>query len=572
MVEPSGGGRAGVWLVLGVVFTLLLADWVFGSFTRELVRGHALLSVVSEPAGAVVLVDTLELGVTPLVDAKVPPGEYVLRVEHAYSVAHRERIAVRRGEQLQRSVTLTQAVGALSLVSNPRGALVVIDGQKQDGVTPLTVPTLDAGMHTVQLSLPNRRVVTEPVEVLPEQTATFATNLERLPLGKLSIATTPAKARIELFPVVDGVPAELARDYTSGMSLPVQTYLVRSSHPGYEPKEQQFLLRRGDNRIAIDLQQVTATLRVAVTPLDAQVLVTAGGQTLSYTDPVELPVGDVTLRVTRQGYRSSTRRLVLEPSGATVRLALSRYDVTVGRVFRDPLQSGGEGPQLVVLAAGGFRMGDLAGDGQEEAKPAHNVQLEQPFAIGVFEVSNAEWGKRTGESGDNKPVVKVAREQIDVYLQWLGAETGARYRLPTEAEWEYAARAGTTRLYGTTNSPSDLCRWANVADRALAQRYNHWQITPCDDGAVRLAPVGSFAPNGFGLYDMIGNASEWLADCWHKGYLGAPANGRIWGKRCAAWVTRGGAWDTGGDALRVSHRERVSREGGELGFRVVREL
>jgi len=572
LADSTSGNKGALALLFSVLVALVLADWFFGSFTRDLLRGNGVLSVKSEPAGARVLVDTLELGVTPLSNVDVPVGDYVLRVEHPYSKAHREPIVVARGEQLERTFTLVPDVGRLELVSNPRGATIAIDGQVHGEVTPVKIKMLNAGLHEVRLSLPGRRVVKEQVEVLPGQATKLVVDIERLPLGELVLSITPRDAQVELFAVVDGEVEANALDYSPGASLPAQDYLVRVSRNGYETKEQRFLIRRGKNSYAIDLQQRMGTLKVNVQPQGAQVRVSAAGQNFTYKEPVELPVGRVTLRTTKKGFRSATKNLTLDSAGATVAVALKKYNVSVGRVFRDPLKSGGEGPQMVVLGAGSYRMGDVSGAGAAHARPAHNVQLEAPFAMGVYEISNAQWSRRSGESGDKQPVVNVTRDQVVEYLQWLSRETGSQYRLPSEAEWEYAARAGSTKLFGVTDSPQDVCRTANVADQSLTRRFPKWQVMPCNDGAERLSPIGNYAPNSFGLYDMTGNASEMLADCWHDTYKGAPTNGSAWGRSCSVWVARGGAWDHSGDALHISHRERVQNKGGELGFRVVREL
>lgn len=565
-------GHLGWWLGLAVLVTLALADWFFGSVLRTLVRGQAEVTVFSEPAGARVFADTVELGVTPFTDASLLVGRYVLRVEHPYTLPHREVIVVERGESLKRTVALEAASGDLSVVSNPRGASVTIDGELQDGVTPLVIDGVPAGMHEVRVSLPLRKIVIEQVEVLPGTRAEFNAVLNGQPLGELLVTTQPSDALVELIAVDDGEPIAPVPAYSPGMTLPVRSYVVRVSQSGHEAQERTVKLQRGENRLEFELQAVTAELAVKVVPPDAQVRITNGGRTKKYSGPVQLPVGKVTVHAKRLGFRARSKTLNLTSAGATVELELPRFNVQVGRVFRDSLKSGGEGPELVVLAAGAFRMGDLSGDGSASARPAHNVQLSEPFALGVREVTNAEWQRQFDESGDNKPVVKVTHAQIEKYLSWLSRESGAQYRLPSEAQWEYAARAGSTAVYGATQSREEVCRWANVADAALKQRYTQWDTVPCNDGIQRLADAGSLAANAFGLYDMIGNASEWLADCWHDNFRGAPADGRVWGQRCGAWVARGGAWDNADDRIRVSHREQITREGGELGLRVARQL
>ena len=210
-----------------------------------------------------------------------------------------------------------------------------------------------------------------------------------------------------------------------------------------------------------------------------------------------------------------------------------------GRVFKDCAQC----PQMVVIPAGSFLMGSPPGerDRYKIEGPQHQVTVGR-FAMGRYEVTFAEWdaciaaggcSHRPGDEGwgrGRRPVINVTWKDAKQYVAWLSSKTGKRYRLPSEAEWEYAARAGTRTAYWWGDAPGR--GKANCRDCG-----SQW-------GGKKTAPVGSFRPNGFGLYDVSDNVMERVEDCWHKSYVGAPTNGEPWttGGLCRYRVSRGGSW------------------------------
>lgn len=178
--------------------------------------------------------------------------------------------------------------------------------------------------------------------------------------------------------------------------------------------------------------------------------------------------------------------------------------------------------------------------------------------------------------GDNDPVVCVSYQDAAAYVRWLTGKTRRPYRLPSEAEWEYATRAGTTglRYWGA----DDACKYANVADRAAVAAglpATRETAFACTDGHAVAAPIASYQPNRFGLYDMLGNVAHWVADCAHPNYTGAPTDGSYRaGPRDCAHVIRGGGWNAGPPAIRAARRSsnpQTSRNNA-LGFRVARDL
>jgi len=223
---------------------------------------------------------------------------------------------------------------------------------------------------------------------------------------------------------------------------------------------------------------------------------------------------------------------------------------------------------MVVIPAGSFQMGAAPGENERyevpmaEAgrdEPQHKVTFARPFALGKFDVTRgefmefaratgfrprpgcqtvignqwipqlrAEWEHPGFPQTDRDPVVCMNDFEINAYLDWLRQKTGKNYRLPSEAEWEYAQRGGTTTAFYWGDDPKDACAYENVGDEDYGAKYGISDPIPCKDGFSDLAPVGSFKPNPFGLYDMAGNIFVMTADCWNETYAGAPTDGSAW--------------------------------------------
>ena len=264
-------------------------------------------------------------------------------------------------------------------------------------------------------------------------------------------------------------------------------------------------------------------------------------------------------------------------------------------------------PEMVVVPAGTFRMGSPASEAgrYDDVGPRHEVTLRSPFALGRYEVTRREYAafvSATGWSsrgcyqwegrwkldddaswrapgfaqGEGHPVVCVNWTDAQAYVRWLREETGKGYRLPSEAEWEYAARGGTTTSRYWGNMSSAQCAYGNGADAAAKRVHPGWTVASCDDGAVHTASVGSYEANAFGLFDMLGNVWEWTEDCWHGTYAGAPGDGSAWtrGGDCGRRVLRGGSWRSHPPYVRSASRNRYTTGDrlGAAGFRVSRTL
>ena len=274
-------------------------------------------------------------------------------------------------------------------------------------------------------------------------------------------------------------------------------------------------------------------------------------------------------------------------------------------------------PEMVVIPAGRFRMGGLVGGGGDDEKPMREVEIQRSFALGKYEVTVGEfrhfvlaadyrthaerhpeegcytlempvakawswtpwrsWQNLAYEIADEQPVVCVNLEDVQAYVTWLSERTGQLYRLPSEAEWEYAARSGSETIYHFGNDDTLLCEYGNVQDETDFPHGAGWaDAVECSDGAVFPTPVGSYAPNAWDLYDTIGNAWEWTADCWNADYpLGTPDDGRadVQGN-CSSRILRGGSWSNAPLNLGSAYRNggAANSSSDQAGFRVVRML
>ena len=265
--------------------------------------------------------------------------------------------------------------------------------------------------------------------------------------------------------------------------------------------------------------------------------------------------------------------------------------------FAEEIRDGPYAPEMVVIPAGEFIMGTPAGENgrKENEGPQHRVQIASTFAVGKYGVTRDEFAAFIADSGyhaedndgcyhpdttgkwsrdakanwrdpgivqtGNDPVVCVSWNDAMAYVKWLTRKTGHRYRLLSEAEWEYAARAGTTSTY----------YWGDVVG------VNHANCDGCDTrwSGKSTSPSGSFSANAFGLYDMAGNAWQMLADCWTDSYAGAPPDGRpVIRGHCEKHAMRGGSWSADPTLIRTGFRgwNTPDDRSCDNGFRVARDL
>ena len=295
-------------------------------------------------------------------------------------------------------------------------------------------------------------------------------------------------------------------------------------------------------------------------------------------------------------------------------LAHGRTPVTnarIGHHFRDCADC----PEMIVVPAGTFRIGspaNEAGRGNDEG-PQKNVQIAQPFAVGRYEITRRQYDaflratdrpvsggcvtdrRKSGtwapdaetnfrdpgySQTGNHPAACVTWYDAEAYVAWLNSKAGGGYRLLTEAEWEYAARAGSSASYPWGSKAEDGCRYMNGFDRSIvAVKGDLYKGEPvsfanCSDGYVNTAPVGSYKPNAFGIYDMIGNLGEWVEDCATQSYDSLEPDGTAKDGDCGKRLVRGGSWGTQPRQVRSAERIRYSPDAVDdsIGIRVAKTL
>ena len=283
------------------------------------------------------------------------------------------------------------------------------------------------------------------------------------------------------------------------------------------------------------------------------------------------------------------KRSILRPAQFTLAFAVAALSPAYAGTFQDCPNC----PLMRVIPAGSFLMGssDREAGHQRAEGPQHRVGFARPFAMAVYDVTRAQFAMFARETGfvsdskcnwrspaprghplnqtDNDPVVCISYSDAEAYAKWLSSKSGHNYRLPTEAEWEYAARAGssTTRPWGNANARDFANYGTDQCCAAFAAGRDRWLYT---------SPVGSLRPNAFGLYDMLGNVWQRTEDCGHADYSGAPSDGSAWltGGDCTTRIVRGGAWLASLDLLRSAARaaDPADFRKSDIGFRVVRSL
>lgn len=259
----------------------------------------------------------------------------------------------------------------------------------------------------------------------------------------------------------------------------------------------------------------------------------------------------------------------------------SRKPLTIEKTWQDPTT----GMEFVRVQGGCFDMGSPSGEkgrGPYEG-PVHEVCLDG-FYMGKYAVTNRQYRlfkpehnsgdyEENSLNGDDQPAVEVSWEDATEYARWLSRKAGKTFRLPTEAEWEYAARAGTKTARFWGDDPDDACHYANVYDKTSERVHKFdWPSHNCDDGFAVTAPAGTFQPNNFGLYDMLGNVWEWTQDWYGEDYYSiSPRNNPQGPSSGSIRVIRGGSWFNDAWNVRSANRFRNSPDYRfiNLGFRLV---
>jgi len=452
---------------------------------------------------------------------------------------------------------------AVTLRANVAAAQIYIDGQGYYQPGQKLLP----GSYQLVAAAEGYTSLRQLIEVTPGNTF-FLLQLEKLPaaLYPLTIVVSPADAAIQVL--------NIGPTYQRGMELPAGEYQIKASKTGYTSKTINANLSEQQQSFKIQLEQGLAALFIETHPSNTKIRFI--GDDLSYTAGMKLAARRYRIEISKAGYGSKTVLVNLSQKKQRFRIELNKNEPSyrAGETIQDTLSQGGKGPELVELPKGSFQMGCVSGQScQYDEKPVHTVKISHNIAMMKYEVTFSDYDKFSDATGRSRiedegwgrgrrPVISVSWHDAVAYSKWLSEQTGKIYRLASEAEWEYAARAGSQTQYS----------WGNSIDCSKA-RFGYLSG---ECGKQKLTDVaGSFSANDFGLYDMHGNVSEWVADCWHRSYGGAPSNGKLWpSDNCGQRAIRGGAWVFSSSDLRAATRSKYPPGGGfnSLGFRLVQDL
>ena len=499
------------------------------------------------------------------------------------------------GESLQKKLRAPGASGfagaaALAIVSTIGHALEyahrnhIVHGDLKPGNVIVTdkgvVKVIDFGMA---------RFITRPDQTLPAE-----------PPGKSTPkAVTPRYASPEMVAGHDPEPADdvyalacIAYETLSGRHPFGRQTDPRARDPHAQPPRPGGMSRRQYaalvKALAFDRRQRTQSVRQFL----AELLATPADWLRARWRWLVLPA-IVVLGVA--GYR-----LILSRGHGQAAPRSAAQSVAPGRMLHDCPTC----PSMTVLPAGRFDQGGDPASAAPFELPRHRVIIGRNFALAITEVTvgqfrefvaathrdmagctvydghwqyrqAASWQAPGFEQNSTHPVTCVSWNDAVAYAAWLSATSGRHYRLPSASEWEYAARAGAGLAQPWGADAGAACGDANVADRSASQAYRGWTVFPCDDHHVNTAPVGSFKANAFGINDLLGNVFEWVEDCWHDDYAGAPGDGsaRLDGA-CGEHELRGGSWFTAPQYVSASYRNRFDTgyRSSAVGFRLARDL
>ena len=525
------------------------------------------LIVETTPPGAEVLIAGEAVGRTPLEVPDLSAGEYDVTLRHGLYAMLSETITLPDPADPERMTirmerTLTRATGALTVRTEPAGAWIERAGERLAERTPATIAGLPAGPLTLTVGADEHRPLQVSANVPGNGVETLELTLERsMTYGTLTLELTPGDAEAAL--------PDIGLAYEAGMRIPEGRHSVEVRREGYLP-ETRMIEVAGITRSRISLALNPQPFTVSTAPKGASVTFPSRDQ--GYSPGMMLTPGEYRVRAVLPGYEtwedivSHDRR----PTNHAVTLKTGASE------FADPLVSGGIGPTMVAIPAGSFRMGCVSRiDCRSNEVPVHAVTLAKPLALSKFEVTCADFGRFARAAGRDQtrdrfcpeessaPAVNVSWDDAVAYTEWLSSETFRPYRLPSEAEWEYAARAGTETRYS----------WGNSVG---AERAN---CNGCRSRANRdrrgTVAVGSFRANRWGLHDMHGNAWEWVSDCRLDDYEGAAGDGAPrTAPDCGERVLRGGSWRVNSGRVRAAQRgwgDEALRVD-DVGIRVVVEM
>lgn len=572
------------------------------SVTLKLTKLPGLITLTTTPdVAAQVTLDGKPLGTTPLKDAQIRPGKHRLEFSADRYLSEVRELDVQGEHEHQKlDVKLTPNWAPVSLTTRPPGAEVTVDG-KSAGTTPL-VMQLTAGQRAIEARLHGYNAWQDKIVVNANEPQQLPPVSLQKADGRVALRSTPAAAAVN----VDG--EFRGRTPLTLRLRPGKRHRITLTKPGYETVSRELSVEADSGRrLDVSLTALYGNVKVASDPPGADIWVDdqRQGETPS---TLKLTALEHRIEIRRKGYATQSRKLTPRPGFLqSLDIQLEALDSATGsgypRVIHTSL-----GEELKLIPAGRFQMGSPRGrQGRLSSEVLHDVKITHAFYLGVREVSNAEFRafKKTHDSGEfgkyslngaKQPVVRVTWDEAVQFLNWLSIRDGLQpvyessgstwapvrplrngYRLPTEAEWAWAARAAgrdSILIYpwGDKLPPPD--RSGNYADIAAAKLLPTTLVTYNDAYPVS-APSGTFKPNAVGIYDLGGNVAEWVQDFWtvDPDLLGNENVDPLGPKSGQFHVARGSSWRSATiTELRLAYRVSGTGAREDLGFRIARNL
>ena len=484
-------------------------------------------------------------------------GEYFYKIEHEHYETLEGRVQLTATTPKQ-TVTLRPAYGILKITSEPTGAVVAIDG-KRVGTTPWTSAKLAKGTLQMRLQSPQYALYEETVQVLGNGQVQ-SHHCKLVPqFGTITCRSEMADAEIWVDQEYKGVGS-----WTGTLSSQAP-HVLEARKSGHQSQSISFTVANGEKKTEVVGAPVPmyGTLVLSTTPADVRVSI--DGETMGET-PLEqrLLVGKHTVVLKKEGYEDLSFEVTLAHNQRLdEKRTLAKHQLASKQAGPGASLAADFGIEMVFVEGGTFQMGATSEQGSDaygDEKPVHSVTLSD-FYIGKYEVTQAQWKAVMGKNPshftgkDNRPVENVSWEDMHKFIKKLNQLTGKRYRLPTEAEWEYAARGGK-------KSQGYKYAGGNSIDKVAWYR---------DNSGDKTHPVGKKQPNELGLYDMSGNVYEWCQD-WYGDYSSSAQTNPTGPSRGSHRVLRGGSWfNSLARFCWVAHRSlnRPSNRNNNNGFRLV---
>jgi formylglycine-generating enzyme required for sulfatase activity len=531
----------------GNVYEMRLVHGTVETIVREAEVLSEFVIITSDPSGADVYLNNEPVGKTPFQSEK-PEGRYEWRVALDLYFPEAGVFELKAGNKEKIEVDLKPNFGSLEVVSQPEpGAEIAINGIKIGKTTPSTLDELPSGEHTLTLSHEWYETTTQKVNVAAGGSEKVSITMQ----PNFAELTVEAEQDEEVY--INGNAQGNGR-FNERLTPGVYRVEVRKEH--HSPAQRTVTLARGDEEVlSLEPTPILSSLKVMSEPMEADIYL--NGKKVGTTPQIlrDLLVGEYELELRKNGYGKSRRTIEVKQGEITdVQIELTRERV--------PVYSAKDYEHELVFVEGGtFTMGCTSeqSDCEDDESPTHSVTVSS-FLMGKYEVTQSQWRAVMGNnpsafSGcDDCPVEKVSLHEVHAFIQKLNQQTGKNYRLPTEAEWEYAARGGNqSRGY----------KFSGGDDLNLVGWYS-------ENSNDRTHPVGGKLANELGIYDMTGNVWEWCED-WYGEYSRSSQTNPEGPRRGSFRVLRGGSWIDDTWICRVSLRLCYDPDGrgSDYGFRLV---